>query len=180
VPPRTTSLLVVGRQVWVAGAALALVGSACSAAAAGPQPAGSTPSPIAVEVCSHKAQSQIDAVFELTSIVSTPTWSDHLYSCTLAFPQGQVRLSVKELSSWSATMAYFEGLGAQLGHKQTLYGLGQGAFLTNGGSVVVRKDWKVLLVDDSKFDVAALSRQSLGGTAAELVASVIMACWAGD
>ena len=30
-----------------------------------------------------------------------------------------------------------------------LESLGQGAFQTTNGSVVVRKDWKVLLVDDT-------------------------------
>jgi hypothetical protein len=44
-------------------------------------------------------------------------------------------LSVKELSSWSQTTAYFEQLARQLGKTRTLEALGQGAFQTTDGSV---------------------------------------------
>ena len=57
-------------------------------------------------------------------------------------------LSVKELSSWAQTYAYFDARHPT-GQARTLQGLGQGAFQTTDGSVVVRKDWKVLLVDSS-------------------------------
>ena len=36
-----------------------------------------------------------------------------------------------------------------MGTAQKIYGLGQGAFQATDGSVVVRKDWKVLVVDTS-------------------------------
>ena len=48
------------------------------------------------------------------------------------------------------------------------------------GSVVVRKDWKVLLVDDSalptQFGVPPTSASDIAVT----VADVILGCWAGD
>jgi len=65
-------------------------------------------------------------------------------------------LSVKELSSWAQTKGYFAMLGRQLGDTGKLGNLGQGAFTTSNGSVVVRKDWKVLLVD-----ITALPPQSV-------------------
>ena len=61
-----------------------------------------------------------------------------------------MELSVKELSSWAQTKAYFRSLGTQMGQVRTLKGLGQGAFQTTNGSMVVRKDWKVLLVDTAR------------------------------
>ena len=60
-----------------------------------------------------------------------------------------MELSVKELSSWAQTKQYFDSLAATLGRTRDLPGLGQAAFQTTDGSVVVRKDWKVLLVDSS-------------------------------
>ena len=88
-------------------------------------------------------------------------------------------MSVKELSSKSQTSAYFSDLAHQFGDKQTLYALGQGAFLTDNGSVVVRKDWKVLLVDSTRLGPITTTAE-LSGTPAETMAAVIMACWAGD
>lgn len=164
----------------ICAAALTLSLAACSSASAGPQPAGPNPSPIAVEVCSTKAQTQVDEVFQLTSTVSPPTWADHLYSCAYKFQAGVIGLSVKELSSQAETTAYYQGLQAKLGQQEQLPGLGQGGFVTTNGSVVVRKDWKVLVVDQTRFNPALLDGQSYGGTPAELVASVIMGCWAGD
>jgi hypothetical protein len=88
-------------------------------------------------------------------------------------------LSVKELSNVAETTAYFDGLAQRNGNRQTLYGLGQGAFLTDNGDVAVRKDYKVLLVDTSKFSSAYKQPQTSSGTPAEAVASVIMECWSG-
>ena len=59
-------------------------------------------------------------------------------------------------------------------------GLGQGAFRTSGGDVVVRKDWKVLLVDvsalPSQFGVPSTSATDVAYT----VADVVLGCWDGD
>ena len=78
--------------------------------------------------------------------MTTPTWNGHLYSCRYSYPNGYFTLSVKELSSWSETFAYFRRLRSELGRVSTFPRLGQGGFSTTNGSVVVRKDWKVLLV----------------------------------
>ena len=89
-------------------------------------------------------------------------------------------MSVKELSSWAETDAYYDGLATQLGKTRTLQGLGQGAFQTTDGSVVVRKDWKVLLVDikglPAQFGVPPTSSADVAVT----VGDVILGCWAGD
>ena len=51
-------------------------------------------------------------------------------------------LSVKELSSWTQTYAYFDELAETLHKTAPVPGLGQGAFVVRDGSVVVRKDWR--------------------------------------
>ncbi len=149
-----------------------------------PKPAGAEPSPIARQICSDEAQADMASALGETAKVSTPTWTDHLYSCTYDYststPSGSFTVSVKELSSWDQTYAYFDGLAARLGKARDLEGLGQGAFQTTDGSVVVRKDWKVLLVDisglPSRFGVPPTSSSYVAVT----VADVILGCWAGD
>jgi hypothetical protein len=160
----------------------ASVSSSSPAAAAGkwPLPAGRNPSRIALMVCQHKVQGEINQVLGVKAKVGDKTWVEHKYSCRYGYSNGSLELSVKELSSWSQTLAYFHGLGTQLGDVQRLRNLGQGAFRTSGGDVVVRKDWKVLLVDVSglphQFGVPPTSATDVGYT----VADVILGCWAGD
>jgi hypothetical protein len=168
--------------------AAVLVGLACaasvlfapSASDGAPLPAGSRPSSIAREVCQPKAQNLIqDAIGEAAN-VSTPTWTDHLYACNYRYAAGTMVLSVRELSSWRQTLDYFNRLGTALHKKNSIYQLGQGAFQVRNGSVVVRKDWKVLLVN-----VAALPREFGSPPAPTLnlalsVAGIIMECWHGD
>ena len=145
-----------------------------------PLPAGPLPSEIAKMVCASKAQGEIDEVLGVPATVQTTTWVDHLYSCRYQYSTGSMVLSVKELSSWTETKAYFAMLGDQLGDVGPLGNLGQGAFTTSDGSVVVRKDWKVLLVDISglpaQFGVPPTSKADVADT----VSDVILGCWAGD
>ncbi len=138
------------------------------------------PSKIAIEVCAHEAQKDIKAALGLTATVTTKTWFNHKYSCPYNYPNGHFTLSVKELSSWPQTLGYFRSLGRQLGVTRKVANLGQGAFQVTNGSVVVRKDWRVLLVDvtalPAEFGVPPTSSRDIAVT----VADVILACWAGD
>ncbi len=155
-------------------------GPAATSTSEAPLPAGAQPSEIAQQVCHRQAQADINSALGLDASVSVPTWEDHLYSCQYRYPSGAMVLSIKELSSWAETYAYFDGLAAQLGRTRTLQGLGQGAFQTTDGSVVVRKDWKVLLVDikglPGQFGVPPTSSADVAVT----VGDVILGCWAGD
>lgn len=166
-------------------ALVVLTGAGCSTTSVSttttlaPKPAGATPSPIATEVC-HEAVKEIAATLGVTATVSTPTWVDHLYTCDYRYPGGTMVLSVKELSSWAQTDAYYQSLADRLGRTRTLQGLGQGAFQTTDGSMVVRKDWKVLLVNvqglPPQFGVPPTS----SGDVAVTVSDVILGCWSGD
>ena len=137
-----------------------------------------------MQVCSHEAQKEMANALGETATVSTPTWVDHRYSCTYAYPNytptGSFALSVQELSSRAETTAYYEGLAASMGRVRDLSTLGEGAFQTTDGSVVVRKDWKVLLVDNAglppQFGIPPTSSAAVAVT----VADVILGCWAGD
>jgi hypothetical protein len=167
---------------------MAVAGASCSSSPSTtdaprttvPQPAGRFPAEIAKQPCQRKVQGELAEVLGVRATVEPPTWMAHLYSCRYQYSDGTLGLSIKELSSWPQTFAYFDSLGKSLGNVGSLGNLGQGAFTTTNGSVVVRKDWKVLLVDisglPSQFGVPPTSR----GDIADTVADVILGCWAGD
>jgi hypothetical protein len=150
----------------------------------GPKPAGAKPSAISQMVCSTEAQKDMATVLGVKAEVSTPNWVDHRYACTYAYasadPPGSFEVSVKELSSWSETYAYFDALAAQLGKVRTLNSLGQAAFQTTDGSVVVRKDWKVLEIDNTGLPARLGVPPTDKADVAVTVADVILGCWAGD
>ena len=87
---------------------------------------------------------------------------------------------MKELSSWTQTYAYFDELAKTLHKTTAVKGLGQGAFVAGDGSVVVRKDWKILLVDISGLHGMVGSPPYSRDTVALDAAAVILGCWSGD
>lgn len=171
----------------VVAVALAMAMAACGttspsslATARAPLPAGKLPSTISKMVCTPKAQREIGLALGVTAVVAAPTWSEHLYSCRYTYPDGYFTLSVKELSSWTQTFSYFRGIGSSLGDVNTLPNLGQSGFATRDGSVAVRKDWKVLLVDISGLPAQFGKPPTPSGNVAVTVADVILGCWSGD
>ncbi len=163
-----------------------MVCTACSTSppsgltAQGPLPAGRLPSKISKMVCAPEAQHEINNALGVTAVVASPTWSGHLYSCHYTYTNGSFALSVKELSSWAQTFAYFRSLESSLGNVTTLPNLGQGGYETRDGSVVVRKDWKVLLVNISGLPTQFGMPPTPAGNVAVTVADVILGCWSGD
>lgn len=145
-----------------------------------PLPAGRYPSAVSKMVCKSEAAHDVGLALGETASVTTPTWADHVYTCQYDYASGTLALSVKELSSWPETLAYFHGLGTQLGVARTLPNVGQGAFQTANGSVVVRKDWKVLLVDPTRLPTQFGNPPTTPSEIAVTVAYVILGCWAGD
>jgi hypothetical protein len=109
----------------------------------------------------------------------TPTWKDHVYSCHYVYGNGVMTLSVKELANTAQTDAYFAEQARALGKVRAIQGLGQGAFTTKNGSAVVRKDYKVLLVDVSGLPAQFGSPPDTKGDVALNVAALIMGCWTG-
>jgi hypothetical protein len=144
------------------------------------QAAGRSPSAISRMVCTPKTAAEVAQLMGTKASVDTPTWADHLYSCGYRYSEGTMVLSVKELSSWPQTYGYFDQLARTL-HKTTpIAKLGQGAFIGRNGSVVVRKDWKILLVDISRVRGEVGSPPRPPGEVAIYLAQVILGCWAGD
>ena len=144
------------------------------------QPAGATPSASAKMICAPEAQAELAVVLGVhTTRPVVPTWTNHTYSCNYTYHNAVIAVSVKDLSSQAETDAYFTSLAHRLGQTQRLGTLGQGAIITQNHSVVVRKDYKVLLVNitglPAQFGVPPYSR----GDIALSVAETIMDCWTG-
>jgi hypothetical protein len=131
-------------------------------------------------VCAPKTQKEITQVLGVRASVSRPTWTGHAYSCRYRYSDGDFVLTVKELSSWPVTFSYFRGIGQAQGRAQNVRNLGQGAFQTDNGSVIVRKDWKILTVDISGLPAQFGEPPTGRGDVAVTVADLILACWAGD
>ncbi len=89
-------------------------------------------------------------------------------------------MSVQELSSWSQTLSYFRSTQKTFGRAASLANLGQGAFSEDDGSVVVRKDWKVLTVDVAHLPAHFGSPPVNPNNVAATMAAVVLGCWAGD
>lgn len=173
------------RRTLIAVALVALLAAGCGTTtatktAAKPLPAGPYPSAISKEVCAKDAQGEIAEALGEKAVVSPPTWVAHKYSCNYVYPTGTMRVSVKELSSWKQTLAYFHQVGQIGGVKRHLANLGQGAFQVDNGSVAVRKDWKVLYVDITGLPPQFGKPPTSSGDVAVTVADVILGCWAGD
>jgi hypothetical protein len=153
--------------------------AACSTSEA--QPAGPHPSVSAQMICQRELQKEIAYAFGVHTIAPvSPTWVSHLYSCRYVYPFGTMTLSVKELADRATTTDYYNGLENRLGDQQRLNGLGQGGFAAPNGTVVVRKDYKVLEVDTSRLPLQFGSPPIRRSDAAITVAGTIMGCWTGD
>jgi hypothetical protein len=173
-----------GRQEGAAraGSSPAVVSpAATSPAAASPAAAGNTPSESAKMICATEAQGDIQAALGVRPKQPlVPTWVDHLYSCRYVYPTGVLVLSVKELASAAATSAYYDGMRAKYPGGGEVPGIGEAAYIAPIGSVLVRKDFKVLWVDISGLPPQLGSPAVSRADAAYRVAVVVMGCWTGS
>ena len=130
-------------------------------------------------ICAAEAQKDLAKSLGINATtVTTPTWVDHVYSCQYVYPNASISLSVKELDNAADTTRYVDGLAQQLGRTESL-AMGEGAFLTSTGSIVVRKDWKVLHIDVSQVPSAFGQNLMDHRDTAVSIAFAILGCWTG-
>jgi hypothetical protein len=143
-------------------------------------PASATPSLSAKMICESAVKGEIASLLGVQPDQPVvPTWKDHVYSCTYHYKGGALTLAVKELADKAATDAYFEQQAQKRGESQKINGLGQGAFTTSNKSAVVRKDYKVMLVDISKLPPKFGAYGETRDNIALDTASTILSCWTG-
>ena len=164
--------------VVVGSVAIALGGPAVASTST--RAAVTQPSKSAKMVCASEAQEDIAVILKVTpTTVTTPTWNHSLYSCQYVYPNGPVTLSVKELRNATATSRYFEKLGKILERRPGKVALGGDAFTARDGSVVVRKDFKVLDVDISQLSGKLGTPPMDPPIVALNIAATVMGCWTG-
>ena len=131
-------------------------------------------------VCAPEAQRELARALGVEpTTVTTPTWVDHVYSCQYVYPGGVMPVSVKELSSRAETTAYVNAFQARDGVSEHLKGVAQGAFVTAAGSLVLRKDYKVLFVDTSALTVPFGEGFKTRAQVAVGVGLTVLGCWTG-
>jgi len=131
-------------------------------------------------VCAGEAQRDIAGVLAIKpTVVTKPTWIEHLYSCTYRYRNGSFTVSVKQFPDRPSTVNYFTDLGTTLNRLPDNVPMGDGAFLAPNGSMVVRKDNNVLDVDPSKLPARFAKLQLSPADVASSVAMTILGCWKG-
>jgi hypothetical protein len=140
---------------------------------------GSAPSVSSQMICSKEAATEIASSLGVTATVSKPTWVKDVYSCNYTYPNGVIALSVKELDNAAQTTAEYNGFAATLGRRPDVVSFGQGAFITTNGSVIVRKDYKVLYINVVKLPLKFGNPLQDRSNVALSIAATVMSCWTG-
>jgi hypothetical protein len=130
-------------------------------------------------ICSAEAKRDIAASLGVTATVSKPTWIKDVYACNYVYPNGVIALSVKELANAAQTTQEFNAFAVKLGRRSDSVSFGQGAYITTNGSVIVRKDYKVLYIDVSKLPQQFGNPPQDRSNVALSVAATVMSCWTG-
>jgi hypothetical protein len=174
----------------VLAAALAIAGCGSSSSGKGAQPTtttvadgghppGAEPSASSKMICSLEAQRDITASIGVKATVTTPTWVNDVYACNYKYANGVIAMSVKELASAAETTTEYNADAAKLGRRPDVVSFGEGAFITTNGSVIVRKDFKVLDIDVSKLPQKFGTPPQDRSNIALSIAATVMSCWTG-
>jgi hypothetical protein len=177
----TATILFAATALSVAGCGSATAPGAIAGHASIAGTTGNAPSESAKMICKPEAADEIAAALGArTSQPPAPTWADHLYSCRYTYPSGTMVISVKELPDEAATNAYYAAAQNRVPGSTSITILGQNGFAEPGGSVSIRKDFKVLRIDvgamPSQFGKPAHTRPNVAFAAA----AVILGCWTGS
>jgi hypothetical protein len=150
------------------------------ATAPGPTTTAAKPSATALMVCGKDLRGKVQQVLRLAAPpVTTDRFVGGRYSCTYRLPPGPLVLSVQQSPSAAAAGSYFAGERVRL-RGDDLPGLGEAAFGTGAGTVVVVKDNETLTVDATGLPAVFGSQQQKRTDLAYEIASDVLGCWTGD
>ncbi|MCU1453122.1 MAG: hypothetical protein JWN46_1268 [Acidimicrobiales bacterium] len=132
-------------------------------------------------VCLPEVQKELAAALSVPATAPVVGhWVAPDYSCTYRFPNGSIRLVVRDVASKPAAAAYLAELVRQHGRASSVNVGADDAVLLKDGSLAARKDRHVLFVDVSglppRFGSPPMPRDQV----AYSVGGVIMSCWKGD
>ena len=176
---------------WRAGLlAVPLLLAGCAGADAATQPAGTPAPPVAASdtaptdtaamICGPDITGDVGRELSLPAPPpTTSTWADQLFTCDYQLPMGRLVLSVEQSPSGPDAARFFDGKRAQLGDTAPAAGLGERAFATPTGTVVVIKDAMTLTVDATALPPVFGDNGQRRNDFAYEVASVVLGCWTG-
>ncbi len=172
----------------VAVLAAVLAGCGQPAAPLGPLPSAApaptladTPSPQAEMVCQPEAQQDIqDLIGVVPTKVGPVQYANHTTTCRYAYANGSFTLVVQDLPNDITTTRTYEALAGKLGKVDNIDLPDAEAFTTTDGSVVMRRDTKVMLVDVTQLPATFGNPPSPRGDAARLIMKAVLNCWVGD
>jgi hypothetical protein len=169
-------LLVVPLLLAGCGAAEAATDTSSTTTAA----ADGQPSATAAMVCGADVVGDVSRALALPEPPSTTaTWADPLFTCDYALPMGPLVLSVEDSPSPAAAAEYFASRQGELGETAPAAGLGERAFATPTGTVVVIKDAMTLTVDATGLPEEFGDNGQRRSAFAYEVASIVLGCWTG-
>jgi hypothetical protein len=143
--------------------------------------APAAPSAAAQMICSDDIRGKVKQVLKLSTEAPTHiTFVNHLYTCTYMLPEGPLVLSVHDSASTAAAGTYYTALRPTLGPTSGLPGLGEHAYGTSRGTVVVLKDSQTLVVDATALPAVFGSDRQKRTDLAYEIASDVLGCWTGD
>lgn len=150
----------------------------------GPQPTAvelpDAPSPQAEMVCQPEAQQEIqDIIGVVPTKVGPIQYANHTSTCRYDYPNGSFALVVEDLPNDLLTTETYETLAGKLGKIDRINLPDADAFATNNGSVVLRRDFKVMLVDVTQLPATFGNPPSSRADAARLIMKTVLNCWVG-
>lgn len=146
-----------------------------------PIQAAAGPSPSAMMICAAETRADLNKALGLHTVAAgTATWVNPVYTCRYVLPAGPLVISVTETADAAATGRTFSALRGSAGPTHDVVGLGQAAYGTDDGTVVLRKDNNILRVDATSLPVQFGAQQQKRTDFAYEIASDILGCWTGD
>jgi hypothetical protein len=153
-----------------------------SATAPAGQHTGSTaePSAAALMICSDDIRGKVRQALALPAPpAATDSFVSGRYTCTYRLPAGPLALAVQQSPDHAAASRYYAGQQLAL-RGDDLPGLGEAAFGTGTGIVVVVKDDATLTVDATGLPAVFGPQQQRRTDLAYEIASDVLGCWTGD
>ncbi len=139
------------------------------------------PSPQAEMVCQPEAQQDIqDFIGIVPTTVGPIQYANHTSTCRYVYANGSFTLVVQDLPNELVTTRTYDALASKLGKVDSIDLPDAQAFSTNDGSVVLRRDTKVMLVDVTQLPATFGSPPSPRADAARLIMKAVLNCWVGD
>ena len=135
----------------------------------------------AAMICDADIRSKVREALGLAGPPSTEwRWSGGVYSCDYLLPMGRMSLQVTILAGADQARAMFDADRARTLGAQPLAGLGERAYGTEDGTVLVLKDSQILVVDTTRLPQEFGANGQRRADLAYEVASDVLGCWTGD